>query len=119
LIYVPKTGRKAAFSLPIPLANDVPTTLLSLVVAILTSGFALTITSGRRLTILRLAGGAVVMGAGISTMHYMGMAAITIVPAIAYERWLVACSVLMLWVHRSSLSGCSTVCEKAALSSSG
>jgi diguanylate cyclase len=84
-----------AFSLPIPLAYDVPTTLVSLLVAILTSGFALTITSGGRLTILRLAGSAVVMGAGISTMHYMGMAAITIVPGIAYNRWLVACSVLI------------------------
>ena len=101
-----------AFSLPIPLAYDVPTTLLSLLVAILTSGFALTITSGRRLTILRLAG-AVVMGAGISTMHYMGMAAITIVPGIAYDPWLVACSVLIavsasfvaLWLFHSLREG--------------
>jgi len=102
-----------AFSLPIPLAYDVPTTLLSLLVAILTSGFALTITSGRRLTILRLAGSAVVMGAGISTMHYMGMAAITIVPGIAYDPWLVACSVLIavsasfvaLWLFHSLREG--------------
>jgi diguanylate cyclase (GGDEF)-like protein len=102
-----------AFSLPIPLAYDVPTTLVSLLVAILTSGFALTITSGGRLTIPRLAGSAVVMGAGISTMHYMGMAAITIVPAIAYNRWLVACSVLIavsasfiaLWLFHSLREG--------------
>jgi diguanylate cyclase (GGDEF)-like protein len=102
-----------AFSLPIPLAYDVPTTLLSLLVAILTSGFALTITSGRRLTILRLAGSALVMGAGISTMHYMGMAAITIVPGIAYDPWLVTCSVLIavsasfvaLWLFHSLREG--------------
>ena len=55
-----------AFSLPISLAYDVPTTLASLAVAIVTSGFALGITSGRRLTVPRLAGSAVIMGAGIS-----------------------------------------------------
>src|SRR5713226_4107832 len=69
-----------AFSLPIPLAYDVPTTLESLAVSILTSGFALGITSGQRLTLSRLAGSAVARGAGIATMHYMGMAAIVISP---------------------------------------
>src|SRR5580693_1771869 len=66
-----------AFSLPISLSYNVPTTLASLAVAVLTSGFALTITSGRRrLTMSRLIGSAVAMGAGIAGMHYMGMAAI-------------------------------------------
>src|SRR6185312_11999192 len=84
-----------AFSLPIPLAYDVPKTLASLAVAIVTSGFALAITSGRRLTAPRLAGSAVIMGAGISAMHYMGMAAITILPGIAYDPFLVAVSILI------------------------
>lgn len=84
-----------AFSLPIPLAYDVPTTLASLAVAIVTSGFALTITSGRRLTIPRLGLSALAMGAGISAMHYMGMGAIAIVPAISYDPLLVAISVLI------------------------
>jgi diguanylate cyclase (GGDEF)-like protein len=84
-----------AFSLPIPLAYDMPTTLASLAVAIVTSGFALAITSGQRLTIGRLGLSAVVMGAGISTMHYMGMGAIAIVPAITYDPLLVALSVLI------------------------
>ena len=84
-----------AFSLPIPLAYDVPTTLASLAVAIVTSGFALAITSGRRLTVLRLTGSAVIMGAGIVAMHYMGMAAITILPGIAYDPILVAVSILI------------------------
>jgi NO-binding membrane sensor protein with MHYT domain len=55
--------------------------------AILTSGFALTITSGQRLTMLRLASAAVAMGAGISTMHYMGMAAITVLPGAKDSSW--------------------------------
>jgi diguanylate cyclase len=84
-----------AFSLPISLAYDVPTTLASLGVAVVTSGFALAITSGRRLTVPRLAGSAVIMGAGISAMHYMGMAAITILPGIAYDPFLVAVSILI------------------------
>ncbi len=84
-----------AFSLPITLAYDIPTTLASLAVAIVTSGFALSITSGQRLTIPRLGGSAIAMGAGISTMHYMGMGAIAIVPAISYDPLLVAISILI------------------------
>jgi len=84
-----------AFSLPISLAYDIPTTLASLAVAIITSGFALSITSGRRLTVSRLSGSAVIMGTGISAMHYMGMAAITILPGVAYDPFLVAVSILI------------------------
>jgi diguanylate cyclase (GGDEF)-like protein len=84
-----------AFSVPILLAYDIPTTLASLAVAILTSGFALAITSGRRLSTARLGMSAVVMGAGISTMHYLGMGAIAIVPAISYDPLLVATSILI------------------------
>jgi diguanylate cyclase (GGDEF)-like protein len=84
-----------AFSLPIPLAYDIPTTLTSLAVAILTSGFALAITGGQRLEVARLGIGALAMGAGISTMHYLGMGAITIVPAISYDPLLVALSILI------------------------
>jgi diguanylate cyclase len=84
-----------AFELPISLAYDVPTTLASLAVAIAISGFALAITSGGRLTVARLAGSAVIMGCGISAMHYMGMAAITILPGISYDPLLVALSILI------------------------
>jgi diguanylate cyclase (GGDEF)-like protein len=84
-----------AFSLPIPLAYHVSTTLASLGVAIVTSGFALTITSGRRLSMARLGASAVAMGTGISVMHYMGMAAIAIVPAITYDPLLVTLSILI------------------------
>jgi diguanylate cyclase len=84
-----------AFSLPISLAYDVPTTLVSLALAMVISGFALGITSGGRLTIPRLGGSAVIMGIGISAMHYTGMAAITILPGIAYDPTLVAASVVI------------------------
>jgi diguanylate cyclase len=84
-----------AFSLPIPLAYDIPTTLASLAIAVVTSGFALKLTSGRQLIFSRLAGGAVAMGAGICAMHYTGMAAIAIVPGIAYDPVLVVLSVVI------------------------
>ena len=84
-----------ALELPISLAYNVATTLASLGVAIVISGFALAITSGGRLTVPRLAGSAMIMGCGISAMHYMGMAAITILPGIAYDPFLVAVSILI------------------------
>jgi diguanylate cyclase (GGDEF)-like protein len=57
----------------------------SLILAIVTSGFALSISSGVELTQRRLSGAAVVMGCGIACMHYLGMAAITLVPRIGYD----------------------------------
>jgi diguanylate cyclase (GGDEF)-like protein len=82
-----------AFSVPIELAYRIPATLASLAVAIGTSGFALAITGGQRLSISRLSSSALIMGAGIAAMHYLGMAAIAIAPAISYDPLLVAASI--------------------------
>jgi NO-binding membrane sensor protein with MHYT domain/signal transduction histidine kinase len=82
-----------AFSVPIPLRYGIATTLASLAIAIVTSGFALAIASRSELSLKRLTVGAIVMGAGISAMHYSGMAAITIVPMITYAPDLVAASI--------------------------
>ena len=81
-----------AFSLPIALRYDVPATAGTLLVAILTSGCALGIAGGADLGLRRLAGGAVLMGSGIFIMHYGGMSAIRIQPAILYDPLLVAAS---------------------------
>ncbi len=102
-----------AFSLPIQLAYSVPTTIESLAIAVVTSGFALKVTSGRRLTRPRLIGAATVMGVGIAGMHYLGMAAIAIVPAIGYDPLSVAASIVMavaascaaLWLFFRSRGG--------------
>jgi PAS domain S-box-containing protein len=82
-----------AFTLPIALRYDVPTTLVSLAVAIATSGCALWIAGGQKLGWRRLGLGALLMGMGISAMHYSGMSAIQIVPAIGYDPSIVAFSV--------------------------
>jgi diguanylate cyclase (GGDEF)-like protein len=81
-----------AFSLPIALSYDVPTTLVSLAIAIGLSGFALSIASRPQIGLRRLAVGAVVMGLGICAMHYSGMSAIQILPMITYEPSLLLAS---------------------------
>jgi len=105
-----------AFSVSVPLRYDIVDTLGSLAIAIVTSGFALAIASRAELSLGRLAVGAIIMGAGICAMHYSGMAAITIVPMITYEPWLVAASVVIavtasfaaLWLAFNLRSGQST-----------
>jgi diguanylate cyclase (GGDEF)-like protein len=82
-----------AFSLPIQLRYDLGLTFGSLGVAILTSGFAIKIASSPNLHFGRHAICSLVMGLGIVTMHYMGMGAIRIVPAISYDAVLVSASV--------------------------
>lgn len=70
-------------------------TLLSLVMAVAVSGFALCLVSGEALSRLSLALGGTVMGSGIVSMHYAGMMALQISPAIRFEPVLVAASVLV------------------------
>ncbi len=104
-----------AFSVPIPLRYNVPVTLASLLIAILTSAFALSISSRANLSLRRLASGAIFMGAGIVAMHYTGMSAIQIMPAIHYNAALVAASALIavtasfvaLWLFFQLRSGAS------------
>jgi NO-binding membrane sensor protein with MHYT domain/two-component sensor histidine kinase len=82
-----------AFSVGIPLRYGIFKTLLSLVIAMITSGFALAIASRPQLSLARLASGSIVMGAGICAMHYSGMSAIQIVPIITYQPLLVLASI--------------------------
>jgi len=84
-----------AFSLPIPLSYDLTNTLASLGVAIATSAFALRLATKAGHGLLRMACGALVMGAGICGMHYVGMTALRVVPMIQYEPGLVAASVVI------------------------
>jgi NO-binding membrane sensor protein with MHYT domain len=82
-----------AFSVPITLRYNLPINLASLFIGMLTSLFALSISSRRDLSWRRLAVSSVLMGAGICGMHYTGMAAIQIVPGITYDPLLVATSI--------------------------
>lgn len=73
-----------AFNLPIPMGYDPAITFLSLLIAIASSAFALWIVCQKRLSWMRLCLGAVWMGTGVASMHYMGMAAMRMTPRIQY-----------------------------------
>ncbi len=81
-----------AFSLPIPLGFDPYTTALSWVAAVGVSLLALLIASRDRLSAPTLVAGAALMGCGICAMHYTGMAALRMVPAIVWDLRIVAAS---------------------------
>jgi diguanylate cyclase len=95
-----------AFHLPIPIGYDVPTTLLSMLIAVVVSGFALHVVSRDTLSARKLILGGVMMGAGISAMHYTGMAAMETHPPVTYDPVLfsasitiaVAAAVAALWI---------------------
>ena len=82
-----------AFSLPISLSFSVRQTLVSLLIAIAASGYALYVASGSKPSTLKLLWSAIVIGLGISAMHYAGMTAIQITPLISYEPGLVIASI--------------------------
>ena len=84
-----------AFSLPIDMGYDIPLTLLSLAIAIGCSAFALWTVCRDELSRRRLAVGALLMGAGIAAMHYVGMAAMRMQPGIVYHRGWFALSILI------------------------
>jgi diguanylate cyclase (GGDEF)-like protein len=87
-----------ALTLPIKLTYDLPTTIISLWVSIITSGFALALVSREQLTLTRLFLGALVMGGGMSAMLYCGISAIRIVPSIAFDPTLMMLSVAIATV---------------------
>ncbi|MFL6705414.1 MAG: MHYT domain-containing protein, partial [Paraburkholderia graminis] len=98
-----------AFSLPIPLGYDFAETAYSLALAIGASYLALCLTTRARLTVARLMGGGAFMGLGIAGMHYSGMAALRMSPAISYRPvWFAAslaiaigASTAALWMARA------------------
>jgi len=65
-----------ALRLPVPVFYDALTTLVSALIAILLTGAALLLLHFGRRTTRRVVGAGVLMGIGIVTMHYTGMAGI-------------------------------------------
>ncbi len=74
-----------AFHLPISVAYDVPVTVLSLVLAVLASFVAFAATAPAAVSWRRLGIGGLAMGAGITGMHYTGMAAMRLDGTITYD----------------------------------
>jgi diguanylate cyclase len=93
-----------AFSLPIPLGYDLATTACSLALAIGASYLALSMTTQERLTPGRLLAGGVLMGIGIAGMHYTGMAALRMAPAIQYQpAWFAASLAIAIGASSAAL----------------
>ena len=95
-----------AYKLPIPVRYEAWTTLASMAAAIATSGFALFIVTRPRLSWTRLLFGGAVMGVGIGTMHYTGMAALRLDALVMYYPggWILSivnasvCSTVAIWM---------------------
>jgi PAS domain S-box-containing protein len=83
-----------AFILPIPVAYHWPTVLLSLFAAILASVIALYAVSRQKMSASRAVAGSVLMGAGIASMHYIGMAAMRLPAICQFNSFLVILSVV-------------------------
>ncbi|MEA2260630.1 MAG: hypothetical protein QOJ51_3455 [Acidobacteriaceae bacterium] len=83
-----------AFILPIPVAYHWPTVLLSLLAAILASAIALYVVSRQKMGASRAVAGSVLMGAGIASMHYIGMAAMRLPAMCRFNSFLVVLSVV-------------------------
>jgi PAS domain S-box-containing protein len=83
-----------AFILPVPVAYHWPTVLLSLLAAILASVVALGVVSRQKMGATRAVAGSVLMGAGIASMHYIGMAAMRLPALCQFNSSLVVMSVV-------------------------
>ena len=95
-----------AYKLPIHVRYEPWTTFASMVAAIATSGFALFIVTRGVLSWRRLLTSGAIMGAGIGTMHYTGMAALRLDALVLYYLggWLlsivnaIVCSTIAIWL---------------------
>ncbi|WP_263351800.1 MHYT domain-containing protein [Acidicapsa acidisoli] len=84
-----------AFRMTVPVEYDWPTVLLSLLAAVFASGIALFVVSREKMGLLQAAGGSIFMGAGIASMHYIGMEAMRLQAMCSYSWGLVWLSVAL------------------------
>lgn len=74
-----------AFHLPIPIAYDLPLTLLSVLPVILATLLGFKVLRESSISPKQIFISGLLMGAGISAMHYTGMAALKMTPEISYN----------------------------------
>ena len=84
-----------AFSLSMPFSYDIFITLLSLVVGIAASAFAIFVASRASQRISHVAISGLLLGGGIAAMHYTGMAAMRMNAAISYDTTLLVLSIVI------------------------
>ena len=69
-----------AYQLPFEVSYDIWITLLSIIISIIASGIGLFLASEKPISISKIAMGGMIMGIGVTSMHYTGMAATIFVP---------------------------------------
>jgi two-component system sensor histidine kinase/response regulator len=84
-----------AFSLPVAVFYHVPTVVVSLFAAMLASGVALVVASRAKWSWAGSIAASVVMGGGIASMHYIGMAAMRLPAMMRWNYGIVALSVVI------------------------
>ena len=93
-----------AMDVSMRLNYNLPQTALSMFIAIGASLFALWLVSREHLRKRRLSTGAVILGTGIVAMHYTGMAALQVEPAIVWDmRWVALSVVIALLASLAAL----------------
>ncbi|MEQ9488735.1 MAG: response regulator [Alphaproteobacteria bacterium] len=115
-----------ALSLPITVSYDEYITAASVIPAILASVVVLHFTSFDRISRVRLVVGGVLMGAGIGTMHYLGMAAIRMEGLILYDPLLfivsivvaIVLSIAALYTHSKATNSRRSLVHWASLAAS-
>jgi two-component system, sensor histidine kinase and response regulator len=84
-----------AFSLPVLVLYDWPMVLLSLMAAVFAAAVALFVVSRKKMAWGRALAGSAIMGGGIATMHYTGMAAMRLPAMCSYDPLLLTLSVVL------------------------
>jgi len=84
-----------ALRLPVRVDYHWPTVLLSLLIGILASAFALYIATRQEMGPVQAWTGSFIMGGGIAAMHYVGMAAMRLAAVSRFDPLLVALSVVL------------------------
>ncbi len=84
-----------AYGLPIPVFYDWPTVVVSLLAAVLASAGALFVVSRNKMGPPHQMAGALFMGSGIASMHYIGMEAMRLRAMCHYSSGLVVLSLIL------------------------
>src|SRR5262249_29178467 len=82
----------------IQITYDLTTTIISMIIAIVVVGVGLTMAVAGRGTARTLLGAGSITGAGVASMHYVGMAAMRMSADVQYQPLIVLASVVIAMV---------------------
>ena len=84
-----------AFNLCVPVEYDPLLTAISMLPSLAASAIALALISKPQISKAGLLAGGVLVGGGIGAMHYVGMAAMRMAPALSYDPWFFGLSIIV------------------------